>query len=89
MTVAFRIFYPDRTAAQIRKLDRQIMRRVLDRIERLALDPRAPGSVRLEGHSDLYRVRVGDYRIVYRIDDAREMIEITVVAHRREVYRDL
>jgi len=87
--MAFRIVYPARAAAQIRKLDPQMMRRVVKRIDRLMQNPRPQGVARLEGHADVYRIRVGDYRVLYRIDDAREIIETTIVAHRREVYRDL
>lgn len=43
----------------------------------------------LSGARDLYRIRIGDYRVVYRVDDARHVIEVTALAHRREVYRDL
>jgi len=87
--MAYRVIHAGRSAQQIRKLDRQIARRVTSRIDDLAGDPRPQGSKRLEGHRDLYRVRVGDNRIIYRINDARQLVEITVVAHRSEVYRSL
>jgi mRNA interferase RelE/StbE len=61
-----------------------------DRVDRailaLADDPRPPGCTRLRGRTD-WRIRVGDYRIVYGIDDERRVVEILHVAHRREVYR--
>ncbi len=56
---------------------------------KLANNPRPSGSVKLAGGSNLYRIRIGDYRVVYRIDDAHQLVEITIVAHRREVYRGL
>jgi mRNA interferase RelE/StbE len=56
--MAFRIEYPSKAAARIRKLDRQMLRRVMARIEKLADEPRPSGCIRLEGHSDVYRVRV-------------------------------
>jgi mRNA interferase RelE/StbE len=66
------------------KADRQ---RVVQRIQQLAADPRAPGSEKLAGFADRYRVRQGQYRIVYLIDDGRHEVTIFKVAHRKEVYR--
>lgn len=62
---------------------------VYDRVDRailaLADDPRPPGCTRLSGRDDWW-IRVGDYRIVYGIDDERRVVEILNVAHRRDVY---
>lgn len=51
-------------------------------------EPRPAGAVKLTG-SSLWRVRIGDYRMVYSIDDAQKAVDVKIVAHRREVYRDL
>lgn len=72
---------------QIKKLPRTVQSQILDRIEDLQVEPRPVGVVKLEGEEGLYRVRVGDYRIVYAIDDEQIYIFIVKVAHRREVYR--
>jgi mRNA interferase RelE/StbE len=61
-------------------------RRVLDAIHALADDPRPPGCVKLS-NADLWRIRIGSYRVLYAIDDAARMVAIVRVAHRREVYR--
>ena len=66
------------------KRDRQ---RVVKKIESLSDDPRPPGSEKLAGKSDLYRVRVGTYRILYAIEDAIRVVQVVKVGHRREVYR--
>jgi mRNA interferase RelE/StbE len=66
------------------KVDRQ---RIIERIRMLARDPRMPGSEKLAGYSDRYRVRQGQYRIVYLIDDERHEITIYRVGHRKDVYR--
>jgi mRNA interferase RelE/StbE len=55
-------------------------------IDALADAPRPPGVVKLAGRDD-YRVRVGDYRIVYAVDDAERLVLVARIAHRREVYR--
>lgn len=68
------------------KLPEQVFDRVDTAIQALAYEPRSPASRKLSGR-DEYRVRVGDYRIVYAVDDERMLIEVLRVAHRREVYR--
>jgi mRNA interferase RelE/StbE len=52
----------------------------------LSANPRPPGAVKLAGRDD-FRIRVGDYRIVYAIDDEKYLVIVARVAHRREVYR--
>jgi mRNA interferase RelE/StbE len=61
--------------------------RIVKRIQALAEDPRPPGSEKLAGYGDRYRVRQGSYRVVYLIDDERNEITIYRVGHRRDVYR--
>ena len=62
-------------------------RRLVSRIEALAGEPRPPGCEKLAGYSDRYRVRQGDYRVVYSVDDAHRVVLIVKIGHRREVYR--
>lgn len=71
---------------EMRSLPPQMLRRIHRRIQRLAQDPHASGTVKLSGIPG-YRARVGDYRIIFGIDDAGSMIEILAVRHRREAYR--
>ena len=66
------------------KADRQ---RVIQRIRQLAADPRTPGSEKLAGYADRYRVRQGQYRVIYLIDDGRREVTIFKVGHRKDVYR--
>ena len=66
------------------KRDRQ---RIVGRIQSLATDPKPPGSERLAGQAALFRVRQGDYRVIYVVDHAHRTIEVIKVGHRREVYR--
>jgi mRNA interferase RelE/StbE len=55
-------------------------------IDALAEEPRPQGAIRLAGQDD-YRIRVGNHRIVYAVDDARMEVIVARIAHRREVYR--
>ena len=78
----------EKTAARflLRLRDAKLKARLDEAIESLADDPRPPGCRKLAGTSDRYRVRVGDYRIIYRIDDGKVTVLVLVIGHRREVY---
>lgn len=62
-------------------------RRIVERIQTLTSDPRAQGSEKLAGYADRYRVRQGQYRIIYLIDDERLEVTIFRIGHRKDVYR--
>ena len=73
-----------------RALDRitgDIYRRITDRLLALEQNPRPQGVDKLAGKPDLYRIRVGDWRIVYQIRDKELLILIVKIGHRREIYR--
>lgn len=61
-------------------------RRLVDRIVRLALDPRPPGCEKLSG-AEKYRLRQGSYRILYEVDDRSETVVVVRVGDRKDVYR--
>jgi mRNA interferase RelE/StbE len=70
----------------LRRLPRPVLDRINGAILALAETPRPRGCVKLAGSDDQWRIRVGDYRIVYRIDDAQLQITVELVGHRREAY---
>jgi mRNA interferase RelE/StbE len=72
---------------ELQALDRTVAARILKRIEALRLEPRPSGCRKLEGTDNLWRIRIGDWRVVYAIDDDRSLVEVSVVRHRREAYR--
>lgn len=72
---------------ELKALDRQIRRRVIEKVTALCEDPFPAGTKKLKGEPDHFRIRVGDYRVVYRIDGARVVVVIVRIGHRREVYR--
>jgi mRNA interferase RelE/StbE len=74
-------------ARQLAKLDRSTQRRVAHTIDRLATDPRGPHTAKLQGSDDIWRVRVGDYRVFYQIADERLIVLVVAVGHRARVYR--
>ncbi|MEO7195071.1 MAG: type II toxin-antitoxin system RelE/ParE family toxin [Pseudonocardiaceae bacterium] len=71
------------------RLDSPIRARVLRKVATLADDPRPPGATRLVGADDLWRIRVGDYRVVYAIEDDQLIVIVVRVAGRGKVYRDI
>ncbi len=72
---------------QLRKLDRTAQRRTQAAIELLANEPRPSGAKRLAGGDDEWRVRTGDYRIVYEIHDNVLLILVIALGQRRDIYR--
>lgn len=72
---------------ELQALDQSIAVRILKRIEALSVEPRPSGVRKLEGAPDLWRIRVGDWRVVYRISDSERLIDIIAVRHRRDAYR--
>ncbi len=69
------------------KIPRSARRRIADALEELRNGPRPSGVVKLAGAENLWRIRIGDYRVVYEIDDARAIVSVLRVAHRKDVYR--
>jgi mRNA interferase RelE/StbE len=69
------------------KLLRPVRRRIVDALEKLRSDPRPAGVMKLTDEENLWRVRVGEYRIVYEIDDQRVIVTVLRVAHRKDDYR--
>jgi mRNA interferase RelE/StbE len=60
--------------------------RIIPRLEHLASAPRPPGCKKLKGGDNEWRIRVGDYRIVYEIDDTARTVDVTRIGHCRDVY---
>jgi mRNA interferase RelE/StbE len=73
----------------LRSLPKSTVVRVFKWVDELANDPFPRQSIKLEGGEELYRIRVGDYRIVYGVDRVNRLVTIHCVRHRREVYRNL
>lgn len=75
-----------RAQKQLAKLPVEVYELVLDGIRALALEPRPPGCLKLTGRPG-WRIRIGNYRVIYEIDDDRQVVTILDVGHRREIYR--
>lgn len=84
--MAYAVTFKTSAVKQIKRLSKPVAERLLAKTDSLGQDPRPPGCLKLSGPSSLWRVRVGDYRIVYVIDDAGKKVDVRIIAHRREVY---
>ncbi len=84
--MSYRLSIPRGVNKRMEKLPTDVYDRVDGAILALADEPRPPGCKKLRGRED-WRIRVGDYRIVYGVDDERRVVEILNVAHRGDVYR--
>jgi mRNA interferase RelE/StbE len=74
-------------ARQLKKIDGRVLSQIAAKIDSLAIEPRPHGCEKLSGYDDLYRVRVGDYRIVYGVEDRLVLIVVLKVGNRAEVYQ--
>lgn len=72
----------------LRRLDKGVVSRIIVEIEALRVEPRPAGCRKLVGSDDLYRIRIGDYRVIYSIHDRLLIVGIERIRHRREAYND-
>jgi mRNA interferase RelE/StbE len=89
MRARYQIEWTTPALRELRKLDRPVARRILAAVTKLAGTPRPVGSRALVGQpAGVMRLRVGDYRVIYQVEDDRVLVTVVRVAHRRDVYRD-
>ena len=86
--VGYRVSIKRSAEREMDRLPSQVFARVSQAILKLEREPRPPGHKKLRGVEE-YRLRVGDYRVLYVIDDATATVEVVAVGHRRDVYRGL
>ena len=82
----FDLVFKESVSKDLKEIPKQDVRRILERIDALRDEPRPQGSVKLSG-KEYYRVRQGNYRIIYAIQDSQLVVIVIKVGHRREVYR--
>ncbi len=83
---SYRVALTASAEKELKRLSGQLNARIVPRLENLASNPRPPGCKKLKGGDNEWRIRVGDYRVVYAIDDAKLLVEVTRIRHRSEVY---
>jgi mRNA interferase RelE/StbE len=74
-------------AKGLRKLPVDVLRRIAQELRGLEVEARPPGCRKMVGGENAYRIRVGDYRILYEIEDSRHRVVVQAVGHRKDIYR--
>ena len=82
----YKITIKKSAAKELEDIPKKDLRRIVKRIQSLAANPRPHGSQKLS-NNEQYRVRQGDYRVVYCVDDKKFLVDIVKIGHRREIYR--
>ena len=87
--VSYKIEWKQSARKELKKLQKKTISRILQTIETLPGNPHPPGSRKLHGAEHTYRLRTGDYRIIYSVYSDILTIEIVRIGHRREIYKRL
>lgn len=85
----YAVRYDPKALKELTKLDKPVARRILQAVDALAADPRPSGARPPVGYPDLWRVRIGDYRVIYTIREVELVVLVLRVAHHSRVYRSL
>jgi len=83
----YEIVFARSASKELQALSQTVAERILGKVQLLASDPRPSGCKRLRGHSSLWRIRVGEYRVIYSVDDGNLVVDVSVIRHRSEAYR--
>jgi mRNA interferase RelE/StbE len=83
----YEVFLERRAQSDLDRLAPDVFRRIIRAVKGLASDPRPSGCRKLIGSQSGWRIRVGDYRVVYEVDDKVKAVRVMFVRHRREAYR--
>jgi mRNA interferase RelE/StbE len=86
---SYNLFFKVSAKKELRQVPPPFIQKILSKIETLSSEPRPFGVKLLKGESRYYRIRQGDYRIVYEVDDALHTVTVITIGHRREVYQGL
>ena len=84
--MSYAVFILRRAQKELSELPSEVYEQTKETIRTLAEEPRPPGCKKLTGREG-WRIRVGDYRIIYEIDDARNVVTVLDIGHRRDIYR--
>ncbi len=83
----YTVLYTRRADKSLEKIPHRERASIIRRTEALAENPRPSGARKLQGYENTYRLRVGDYRVIYEIRDDRLLVLVVEIGHRRKVYR--
>lgn len=87
MKAKYRIEFNRRYIKDLEKIPTRVQNQIREKVMELRDNPRPEGCKKLQGSGDLYRIRCGDYRVIYTITDSVLLVLVIEVGHRREIYR--
>lgn len=82
----YRVIVSKTASKELADLPTQAVNRIIPAIKKLGENPRPTGSKKLKGEHDSWRIRVGDYRVIYTIDDTIRVLDVRKVGHRKDIY---
>jgi len=83
----YEVLLERRAQRDIKKLPTEVFQRIIPHIKALAEDPKPPGCRKIAGSKNDWRIRIGEYRVIYEIDEHAEAVKVMRIRHRKEVYR--
>jgi mRNA interferase RelE/StbE len=83
----YEVLLERRAQRDIKKLPTEAFHRIIPSVKALAEDPKPPGCRKIAGSKNDWRIRIGEYRVIYEIDEHAEAVKVMRVRHRKEVYR--
>lgn len=86
--MSYKVKFTKSAKKQLRRLPLDVQERIQARVNDLKIEPRLDGVKKLKGQENSYRIRIGDYRVVYEIEDDVLKVTVVKVKHRSEVYKD-
>jgi len=84
--MAYEVQVRPAAARTLRKLPPENRKAMLGVLANLGVEPRPPGCIKLKGNRPYLRLRIGDYRLIYGVDDAKRTLTVVIVGHRRDIY---
>lgn len=84
---SYKVRFTKSAEKDLRRIEKSRVFSVMEKIEALSVNPRLEGTKKLVGSDAAYRLRVGDYRVIYTIDDGIKIVQIDRVRHRKDAYR--
>lgn len=87
--VSFKVLWKHSAERELRKIEPKHISRIIKSIEGLTINPFPPGYLKLQTSEKLYRIRIGNYRVIYMVEIESKEVVIYYIRHRREAYREL
>ncbi len=82
----YKVLVSKTASKELADLPTQVVNRIVPAIKKLGDDPRPPGCKKLKGEQDAWRIRIGDYRVIYTVNDVVRIVDVRSVGHRKDIY---